>query len=869
LASLVRATTSNLRKLSLYLGAVGLFLWGLTKLQAPVEKIFGKSHPWLVIPIAGLPLAITAGFELGPAVWTQYKARRLRSSGLSFKLEISNYFRLTPYENTLEDRQSFGRADQAHTRVLGWVKSTDRPVIYLTGRSGTGKSSILNAYVIPTLRAEPRSPKSQIPIVVRSFSDPLKELGFKLLEPGVIWKDPPSLPTDNSELLSLLKQASSKRAARIVIVFDQFEEILISPYADEQLQAVRVLVGEMLASRDPNVLVLISIRSDYIGLLEQMKLPRLELGANWIEISAFNEQASRDFLSCSGLRINAGLMSDVISQARDIEETKGLIRPITLNMIGLALSTTASSEKVGVISKGGLYRLIRGYVSDSLRQSEIRPFATRVVMQMLSGRGIKRALSVSTISIAIRIPEATVTNTLLLLSVKGLVRRVDRDNNVWEVSHDFVANLFEDVIRDWRRRVLRFALPVLTPVLLALWFLLIFFFIPSWENRRLIQLVSQAQGSIQEVSGRLRVNVPDSNALPEIMRQLGRTGNVEGLDLSQTGVTDEMLAQVEKLSTLRVLNLNDTGISDVGVAHIGKLVQLQELYLRSTKISDVGLSLLSKLENLHILVVGGTAVSDAGLHSLNHFRELREVYLNYTLVSANGLLGLSASQGLQVLEVGNSRVTDDHVEQFDLFRHLHSLSLSGNGLSSSGICRAIQNLKDLGSFDADHTVADDSVATCLQQDPSLRVINLSHTNLDDRGAEQLSRITTLEEVWLKETAITDAGVTSFRGLPRLAVLSLPVTLITDKSAKDLAQIHSLRELFLGGTKISDQGIRDLSELPNLRTLFVPGCEGVTEASLEYFAAFPNLERLSLSTTHISSEGLRHLQVIRPRISVEQ
>jgi len=266
---------------------------------------------------------------------------------------------------------------------------------------------------------------------------------------------------------------------------------------------------------------------------------------------------------------------------------------------------------------------------------------------------------------------------------------------------------------------------------------------------------------------------------------------------------------------------------------------------------------------------GSGAVSDVGLRALSQLKELREVYLNYTLVSANGLVGLSASHDLQVLQVGNSRITDDHAEQFDLFRHLHSLSLSGNGLSPSRICRAILNLKELGSFDADHTAADDSVATCLQRQPSLRVIDLSHTKLDDRGAAQLSAITTLEEVWLKETMITDAGVKSFRSLPRLAVLSLPVTLITDKATKDLAQIRSLRELYLGGTKITDQGIRDLSELPNLRTLFVPGCEGVTEASLEYFAAFPNLERISLSTTHISPEGLRHLVVIRPRISIAQ
>ena len=220
----------------------------------------------------------------------------------------------------------------------------------------------------------------------------------------------------------MLKQASAKKRARILVVFDQFEEILISAYVDEQLQAIRSLIGDLVATHASDILVLISVRSDYIGILEQLKLPRLELGVNWIEISAFSEQASRDFLQRSGLQITSGLMENIVSQARDIEETKGLVRPVTLNMIGLSLAAQATVQ-VDVVSEGGLNRLIMGYVSDSLRQSEIRPFATKVVSQMLAGKGLKRALRVRTISKATRLPEAAVNNTLLLLSTRGACKK--------------------------------------------------------------------------------------------------------------------------------------------------------------------------------------------------------------------------------------------------------------------------------------------------------------------------------------------------------------------------------------------------------------------------------------------------------------
>jgi K+-transporting ATPase A subunit len=75
------------------------------------------------------------------------------------------------------------------------------------------------------------------------------------------------------------------------------------------------------------------------------------------------------------------------------------------------------------------------------------------------------------------------------------VRRVDRDNDVWEISHDFVAKLFENVIGNWRQRLLRVILPILTPLLLIVWLLIMVFAVPAWENRRLIELVSGAQGN--------------------------------------------------------------------------------------------------------------------------------------------------------------------------------------------------------------------------------------------------------------------------------------------------------------------------------------------------------------------------------------
>ena len=45
-------------------------------------------------------------------------------------------------------------ADQAEKKALEWIKKSDRVPLYLCGDSGSCKSSLLNAFVLPMLREQ-------------------------------------------------------------------------------------------------------------------------------------------------------------------------------------------------------------------------------------------------------------------------------------------------------------------------------------------------------------------------------------------------------------------------------------------------------------------------------------------------------------------------------------------------------------------------------------------------------------------------------------------------------------------------------------------------------------------------------------------
>jgi hypothetical protein len=77
------------------------------------------------------------------------------------------------------------------------VRGTRRPVLFLSGASGAGKSSVLEGYVVPMLRED-----GWRVVEVRSFADPLTGLDDALRTPR-------------------------RRGVRLLVVFDQFEEFII------------------------------------------------------------------------------------------------------------------------------------------------------------------------------------------------------------------------------------------------------------------------------------------------------------------------------------------------------------------------------------------------------------------------------------------------------------------------------------------------------------------------------------------------------------------------------------------------------------------------------------------------------------------
>jgi hypothetical protein len=205
--------------------------------------------------------------------------------------EQTGYFRIGPYRNTPEDRTKFKRADHAEQKAQEWIEKSNHIPLYLCGDSGSGKSSLLNAFVLPNL-----SEQGWTVVQARAWQDPERALRDALLK----LLGPRRRNAKSQGLRDTVEDAAKQAPDRLLIVLDQFEEFVILGKPEQQ-QKFAAFVAELRSRPVKGLTLLLVMRSEYQVPLEEIGLPLLRSGENLFQVGRFIFPAASAVIKGSGL----------------------------------------------------------------------------------------------------------------------------------------------------------------------------------------------------------------------------------------------------------------------------------------------------------------------------------------------------------------------------------------------------------------------------------------------------------------------------------------------------------------------------------------------------------------------------------------
>ncbi len=698
------------------------------------------------------------------------------------------------------------RPDRAEHEVLERLKAPNASVLLLEGYSGTGKTSLLEAWVIPRLLDErPR------PVVIEAppFNCCLR-LREELLREGIVWKRPPAR-LSKLATAELLKAAGKKAKAdgrHVFLILDHFEVALLkhaeSPNpATEELAAILRGLAEQ-GNDGLSTTAVLSYRAEYYSRFENMGLR--ELPSNRVESFSRNDAAA--FL-IERVALSEDQLRAVLDECETVTDTRGLIRPVVLQMLGRALSRNTHRE----ITETPRGAFISTELASSINRSEVRDYSRPVLRHLLTnGARILDGPRVGEIADALKLDPAQIDGCLRALrSDADIVRLVEDSGRPrerrWEVSHDFVARLLEPLLDTGH------GLPILVRRGAGLLLLLATSVFAS------VYFSSQKIGAVRDLAEAglwwdgEQAGVFDSFASRRSVTRIPvaplRTLGVRGLDLEGCFRLTS-LEGLSELSALQTLNLESC--QDLtNLEGLSELPALQTLNLESCQdlTSLEGFSELPALQTLNLR-------NCIDLPSLQGFPEL-PVLKALDLSSSNGLTCLEGFPELPALQTLN------------LTRSLELASLEG--LPELPVLQALylSDCYDLVNLEG------------LPELPALQALYLSSCY----GLVNLEGFTILPALLSLhlDGCIHLTSLEGFSELPALQTLNLE-TCFNLASLEWLPdELPALQSLNLSGcdSLTSLEGLPD--KLPALHTLTLWGCEGLT--SLKGLPELPALRTLDL------------------------
>ena len=258
-----------------------------------------------------------------------------------------------------EDAGLFFGREKSVEDLIGRVKNSR--TVFITGPSGSGKSSLVRAGLIPTLKKSGYG-EHWLYATLKPGRDPMEALAgafSRLKDPGL-----GKYLRENAAQARVLHECAeavlTERAdQRLVLFLDQFEEVFTQLNKDKAQTFIKLL-DHAATVENGRIIILFSMRSDFVANCATYPQLNALLNQQFVQIGAMQSEELVSAIAQPALRVGLKIDPDLIAQI--INDMKG--EPGALPLMQFALKDLFDAEQ----AKGGMIALT---LSDYLQHGGI------------------------------------------------------------------------------------------------------------------------------------------------------------------------------------------------------------------------------------------------------------------------------------------------------------------------------------------------------------------------------------------------------------------------------------------------------------------------------------------------------------------